>query len=164
MCCKFRLFEDSISTLDKPFSLSFLNSLAKKYPEFPLFWKKTATASVIELWKGGKHPSISYRAYPTWVCDISKADQGADAVLFLSAVFPFSYEITWAGRGRFPIQKKGSLPYIEITGTFLPSELLGRVIHIRANDPDSGIRADGKRFDRDLLLVSDLREWCSKQR
>ena len=69
------------------------------YSSFPLFWRKTAVARVVEQWKGNGQEYVTYNASPTWTCDMSWAEQGETVVLFLSR-WVFGHYIVHSGRGR----------------------------------------------------------------
>jgi len=133
--------EDSVSQLSEAFQF-----LSDRYPRFPLFWGKTAYASVKEVWKGSASKQISYRASPSWVCDVSKAVPGTDAVVFLDKAQFYGLEITWAGGGRYPLFRDGSTSYIEFYSDRLPPELASKAIAVSEY--------------KNRLALNDLRAWC----
>jgi len=133
--------EDSVSQVSEIFQF-----LSDRFPRFPLFWGKTAYASVKEVWKGSVYRQISYRASPSWVCDLSKAAAGIDAVVFLDKAQLYGLEITWDGRGRYPLIGDGSTYHIDIGDAKLPPELASKTIAVSEYKKN--------------LVVDDLKAWC----
>ena len=64
----------------------------------PFLKRRRATATILESWKGRASGSVTFRAAPTWTCDISDAKQGEEVVVFIQGG-----ELQLAGRGRMPI-------------------------------------------------------------
>ena len=64
----------------------------------PMIRQRRATATVLQSWKGQRDGEISFLAEPTWACDISDAEPGEEAVLFVRGD-----RLVLAGRGRMPI-------------------------------------------------------------
>ncbi len=44
---------------------------------------------------------VTFRAYPTWTCDVSFAEEGETALLFLTRMENGTYEIVNSGNGRW---------------------------------------------------------------
>jgi len=64
---------------------------------------RVATAEVIETWKGAPAREVSFRASPTWTCDVADAETGEQVVLFLTRREGApSLTIGHSGRGRMP--------------------------------------------------------------
>ncbi len=133
--------EESVSQLSEIFQF-----LSDRFPRFPLFWGKTAYANVKEVWKGSAYKQISYRASPSWVCDVSKAVAGTDAVVFLDKAQLYGLEIAWAGGGRYQLFREGSKSYIEFHADRLPLELASKAIAVSEY--------------KNHLALDDLRAWC----
>jgi hypothetical protein len=140
--------EDSVSQ-----SSGYFDFFSNRYPEFPLFWRKTAHANVKEIWKGSRHKQISYRASPSWACDVSTAVTGAVAVVFLDSAYVYGLEIAWAGCDRYPLLKDGPTVSISIGDAILPHELASKVM-VRPRDDNSSER---------YLTLNDLKVWCLAQ-
>jgi hypothetical protein len=132
--------EDSVSQINGIFEF-----LAERFPRFPMFWRKTAYASVKEVWKGSRYRQISYRASPSWACDESKAAAGIDAVVFLDKAY-YGFEIAWAGNGRYPMLKDGPASYININDGRFPPELVPKIRSVSQY--------------QNHLALDDLRVWC----
>jgi hypothetical protein len=64
----------------------------------PFLKRRRATATVMESWKGQAIGTVTFRAAPTWTCDISDAKKGEETLVFIR-----SGELVLAGRGRMPI-------------------------------------------------------------
>ena len=64
----------------------------------PFLKRRRATATVLESWKGQANGIVTFRAAPTWICDISDAKKGEEAIVFIRRG-----ELELAGRGRMPI-------------------------------------------------------------
>jgi hypothetical protein len=76
---------------------------------------KVATAQVTETWKGTPLRDVRYVASPLWTCDISDADKGERAVLFLvkrtdSPIMTIAH----SGRGRMPLRQVEGTSYATI--------------------------------------------------
>src|SRR5215217_3535256 len=71
---------------------------------FLSFGQRYARAQVLEVWKGEPGPEVQFLASPTWTCDISDAESGETAVLFLKRSGS-NYVIAQSGRGRLPIRE-----------------------------------------------------------
>ena len=132
--------EDSVAQIGRVFE-----SFAERFPRFPLFWRKTAHATVSEVWKGSRYKKISYRASPWWACDISTAAAGTDAVVFLDKAY-YGFEIAWAGGGRYPLLKNDRISYIDTRSDRFPPELASKIRSA------SGYHK--------YLALDDLRAWC----
>ena len=132
--------EDSVSQIGRVF-----DSFAERFPRFPLFWRKTAYATVSEVWKGSRYKKLSYRASPSWVCDISTAAAGTDAVVFLDKAY-YGFEIAWAGGGRYPLLKNDNVRYIDTRSDGFPPELAPKI-------------RSGSGYHK-YLALDDLRAWC----
>lgn len=71
----------------------------------PLFGKRYAKAKVTEVWKGSRIENLEFLASRTWTCDISSAEKGETALLFLTkGKESRSHLIAHSGRGRMPQQ------------------------------------------------------------
>lgn len=68
-------------------------------------WRKVATATVLEVWKGKKVESVKFRASPSWECDTSQAEEGEVVVLMLEPDTDEYLQIVNSGQGRFPVSK-----------------------------------------------------------
>lgn len=80
-------------------------------------WKRYATATIEEVWKGKETRTVEFLASPTWTCDVSEAVKGERVVLFLTHdPESRSYAIAHAGRGRMPLRTVGGKAY----ATFWP--------------------------------------------
>ena len=64
----------------------------------PFLMRSRATATILESWKGKTSGTITFGASATWVCDISDAKKGEEAVIFTR-----DGDLELAGRGRMPI-------------------------------------------------------------
>jgi hypothetical protein len=64
----------------------------------PFLKRRHATATVVESWKGQANGTVTFRATPTWTCDISDARKGEETVVFIRGG-----ELELSGRGRMPI-------------------------------------------------------------
>ena len=64
----------------------------------PFVRSPRASATIRESWKGRATGKVTFVAAPTWICDISGADKGEEAVVFLRRG-----SLEHAGRGRMPI-------------------------------------------------------------
>jgi hypothetical protein len=64
----------------------------------PFLKRRRATATVIDSWKGQATGTVTFRAAPTWTCDISDAKKGEEAIVFIRRG-----ELELSGRGRMPI-------------------------------------------------------------
>jgi hypothetical protein len=64
----------------------------------PFLRRPRATATILASWKGRAQGKVSFVAAPTWVCDISEANAGEEAVVFLR-----DGSLLHAGRGRMPV-------------------------------------------------------------
>ena len=73
----------------------------------PFLMPSRATATILDSWKGKTSGTIAFRASATWICDISDAKKGEEAVIFTR-----DGELELAGRGRMPIlyETAGVLP------------------------------------------------------
>jgi hypothetical protein len=63
----------------------------------PLLRKPRANAVVLETWKGAGQKRVSFVAAPTWTCDISHAEKGEIAIVFIG-----DGVLLHSGRGRMP--------------------------------------------------------------
>jgi hypothetical protein len=68
----------------------------------PFVKMRRATATILESWKGQKQGTVSFVAQATWICDISEARQGEEAIVFIEGD-----RLVLAGRGRMPIFDRG---------------------------------------------------------
>jgi hypothetical protein len=99
---------------------------------FILFGSRHARAKVLEVWKGDPGSEVEFLASPTWTCDISDAEVGETAVLFLKRSGS-SYEIAHSGRGRLPVRQIEGRPY----GTLWPGVILPEEVGTRPGpDPE----------------------------
>src|SRR5262245_13024850 len=57
--------------------------LVRNLEDGSLLTMTVATARVLETWKGERVGEVSYRASPTWPCDLSHAEKRERVVLFL---------------------------------------------------------------------------------
>ncbi len=64
----------------------------------PLVKRRRASATILQSWKGQRDGVVSFVAQATWTCDISEANQGEEAVVFIQGD-----RLVLAGRGRMPI-------------------------------------------------------------
>ena len=64
----------------------------------PFLMRSRATATILESWKGKTSGTITFGASATWICDISDAKKGEEAIIFVR-----DGELELAGRGRMPI-------------------------------------------------------------
>lgn len=64
----------------------------------PFLKRPRATATILESWKGKATGTVRFGAAASWVCDISDARKGEEAVVFIR-----DGELVLAGRGRMPI-------------------------------------------------------------
>src|SRR2546422_6284493 len=64
----------------------------------PLLRRARARATILESWKGQASGTVTFVAAPTWICDISDAKKGEEAVVFIRG-----RSLEHAGRGRMPI-------------------------------------------------------------
>ena len=64
----------------------------------PFLRRPRATATILESWKGQAQGKVTFVAAPTWICDISDAKSGEEAVVFVR-----DGSLLHAGRGRMPI-------------------------------------------------------------
>src|SRR5262249_26091643 len=64
----------------------------------PLVKSRRAFATILESWKGQRDGVVSFVAQASWVCDISEAKQGEEAIVFIRGD-----RLVLAGRGRMPI-------------------------------------------------------------
>ena|SRR5881296_3222004 len=72
-----------------------------------------ATAQVSEAWKGSVGPTIKFHARRTWPCDITHANVGETAILFLTrrdSTDPMTLA-NW-GRGRLVVKTIDEVPYV----------------------------------------------------
>jgi hypothetical protein len=96
-------------TPDELFADSDLVCIAKVLDVERVFWmpkRKYATASVIEVWKGPSISHVTFRAYPTWACDISSAEEGETVLLFLERSKNGKFDIANSGYGRWKLNVK----------------------------------------------------------
>jgi hypothetical protein len=81
---------------------------------------RVATARVLEVWKGSPEPEVHYMASRSWVCDVTEANVGERAILFLSRCKGLPYlVIGHSGRGRMPLHEVGSVMF-----AVLPDQIL----------------------------------------
>jgi hypothetical protein len=64
----------------------------------PLVKPRRAFATILQSWKGQRDGVVSFVAQASWVCDISEAKHGEEAVVFIQGE-----RLVLAGRGRMPI-------------------------------------------------------------
>ena len=64
----------------------------------PFLRRPRATATIMASWKGQAQGKVRFVAAPTWICDISDAKRGEEAVVFIR-----DGSLLHAGRGRMPI-------------------------------------------------------------
>ena len=68
----------------------------------PLVRKRRASATILQSWKGQRDGVVAFVAQPAWMCDISEAKRGEQAVVFI-----LGDRLVLAGRGRMPIFSRG---------------------------------------------------------
>lgn len=78
-------------------------------PGIPFLLRRRARATILESWKGEKEGEVRFVAAPTWICDISDAKRGEEAVVFVR-----SGNLLHAGRGRMPIFTRNGRTLAEI--------------------------------------------------
>ena len=64
----------------------------------PLIRRPRAMTTILDSWKGQAQGRVTFVAAPTWICDISDAKDGEEAVVFVR-----DGSLLHAGRGRMPI-------------------------------------------------------------
>jgi hypothetical protein len=64
----------------------------------PLVLRPRAMATILDSWRGQAQGKVMFVAAPTWICDISDAENGEEAVVFVR-----DGSLLHAGRGRMPI-------------------------------------------------------------
>jgi hypothetical protein len=64
----------------------------------PFLKRPRATATILDSWKGQTKGTVTFGAAATWVCDISDAKKGEEAIVFIQGG-----DLELAGRGRMPI-------------------------------------------------------------
>ena len=64
----------------------------------PLLKRRRASAAILQSWKGQSSGALNFVAQAEWICDISEAKQGEEAVVFIEGD-----RLVLAGRGRMPI-------------------------------------------------------------
>jgi hypothetical protein len=109
-----------------------------------------ATMQVTEVWKGRSEPRIRYDVRRAWACDVSDAQVGETAVIFLIGGAPTgAMVLAHSGRGRFPIVVISGVQYVRARteGLVLPVDLPVEWL----------ARADGT-FDS-WVKLSDLRDY-----
>lgn len=118
---------------------------------FIFFGSRYAQAKVLEVWKGNPGAEIEFLASPTWTCDISDAEVGETAVLFLERSGS-SYVIAHSGRGRLPIRQIEGRPY----GTIWPGVILPENVGTRPGpDPEYSFI--------ESVSVDDLRAFVTRR-
>ena len=78
-------------------------------PGIPFLLRRRARATILESWKGQTHGEVTFVAAPTWICDISDAARGEEAVVFLRRG-----NLLHAGRGRMPTFMRNGRTLAEI--------------------------------------------------
>lgn len=73
--------------------------------------EKYGIGKVMDVWKGEKTKMVRFRAFPTWRCDTSQANEGETVLLFLEHFKNSPLEIVNSGQGRWPL--KNYLPGYE---------------------------------------------------
>jgi hypothetical protein len=74
--------------------------------------RRTATARVLEVWKGTAGERIQFRASKSWACDVSKAIVGETVILFLTnGENTQVMSIAYSGIGRLPVENDSVLLY-----------------------------------------------------
>src|SRR5574341_232863 len=110
LIAKLAISEAPYLTPDELFADSDVVCLARVERVERVWWhpdRKFAIAQVLDTWKGPKISSVSFRAYPTWTCDVSTANEGEIVLLFLSKASSDQFEIVNSGQGRWPLKKIG---------------------------------------------------------
>jgi hypothetical protein len=64
----------------------------------PFLRRPRAMATILDSWRGQAQGKVTFVAAPTWICDISDAKNGEEAVVFVR-----DGSLLHAGRGRMPI-------------------------------------------------------------
>jgi len=64
----------------------------------PLLKRSRASATILSSWKGQPSGTVRFVAQPSWICDISEAKVGEEAIVFVGGD-----HLILAGRGRMPI-------------------------------------------------------------
>lgn len=64
----------------------------------PFVRRPRAMATILDSWRGRAQGKVTFVAAPTWICDISDAKNGEEAVVFVR-----DGSLLYAGRGRMPI-------------------------------------------------------------
>lgn len=73
-----------------------------------------AKAVVQQTLKGSLTGAFSFRASPTWVCDISSAVKDEVALFFLMRQSDGTFALQHAGRGRMPFRKVAGKNYVTV--------------------------------------------------
>jgi hypothetical protein len=74
--------------------------------------RRTATARVLEIWKGTTGERAKFRASKSWTCDVSTAVAGETVILFLTNGENTSVmSIAYSGIGRLPVENDSVLLY-----------------------------------------------------
>jgi hypothetical protein len=64
----------------------------------PLLRRSRASATILQSWKGQPSGTVRFIAQPSWICDITEAKVGEEAIVFVERD-----QLLLAGRGRMPI-------------------------------------------------------------
>jgi hypothetical protein len=86
--------------------------------------ERYATAQVLTPLKGSLAGSFRFLASPSWICDISDAEEGEVVLLFLNRKDENSFFIAQSGRGRMAVRRVAGKTYVTLsTATIkLPSD------------------------------------------
>jgi hypothetical protein len=94
--------------------------------------RRTATARVLDVWKGTGVERVQFRASKSWICDVSDAVVGETVILFLTSGESTSVtSIAYSGIGRLPVEHGSVL---------LSSSLLTREIKTLLRLPEETFR------------------------
>jgi hypothetical protein len=99
---------------------------------------KWANATVTKVLKGTAGERLTFLAQPTWTCDISEANEGEEALLFLERASSAdwmmvekpkklprnSFLIAWSGRGRMPVRQFRGTKFATFWDVTVPGALL----------------------------------------
>jgi hypothetical protein len=96
---------------------------AKRYEHGWTTHPRTATARILETWRGSALSSVKFSATKTWTCDESYAETGETVVLFLGEPGEDDVRdiVNW-GEGRLLVRALGGADHVELrwSNGFLP--------------------------------------------